>query len=95
MLDTTQPQDLAEKIEWVGFRNLSRSEKKCVGIQLHAVSRCLPRVLAHALWRFYGRKPPVDLETRPMEDSLQSYLRRDAGRKRIDALMNDTLLEEE
>ena len=89
MIDTTTAKDLAEKIEWVGFRNLSRRERAEVGERLPEVCRFLPRRFSLALWKFYGREVPESLETRSSEESLECFARRDEARQFVDALMAD------
>ena len=88
MVDTTTPKDLAEKIEWVGFSNLSRLEQEIVGESLPDVSLYLPRLLALALWKYYGEEAPNGLTTRGSECSLESYERRDEGRRFITGIMD-------
>ncbi|MCH6256019.1 hypothetical protein MLD52_05630 [Puniceicoccaceae bacterium K14] len=83
MVDTTTALDLAEKIEWVGFRNLSNLEKRRVQEDLVEVSSFLPRVLALTIWRFYGLEIPEELKTKSAKDSLSSYIRRDNARREI------------
>lgn len=94
MIDTTTSKDLAKKIEWIGLRNLSPSEKKRVASELEDVCRHLPRLLALALWSCFGRRPSENLETRESEFSVTSYLERENARLYIKELMADYQEEE-
>lgn len=87
MVDTTTALDLAEKIEWVGFRNLSIVEKQRVREELVAVSAHLPRVLALTIWRFFGFETPDGLKTKATKESLNSYIKRDNARRYIKKLI--------
>lgn len=87
MVDTTTALDLAEKIEWVGFRNLSAAEKQRVANDLEEVSCYLPRVLALTIWRYFGKDVPEGLKTKPTKESLQSYIKRDNARRYIQQIL--------
>ena len=89
MTDTTTPKDLAKKIEWVGLRNLSHSEKRRVGKELVEISFYLPRLLALALWSYYGQRPPDSMATRGSESSLRTYREREMTKTYIRELMAD------
>ncbi|MBK1877767.1 hypothetical protein [Pelagicoccus mobilis] len=89
MTDTTTAKDLAKKIEWVGLRNLSYHEKERVRHELVEVSCYLPRLLALALWSFYGQRPPEYMVTRGSESSLQTYRERERTKSYIRELMAD------
>lgn len=94
MIDTATSRDLAKKIEWVGLRNLSHFERERVGEELVEVSCYLPRLLALALWSFYGRRPPEYLVTRGSESSLQTYREREKSKGYIRDLMADYVEED-
>lgn len=87
MIDTTTPKDLARKIEWVGLRSLSRSERELLEGNLEKTSRFLPRVLAIALWSYYGHSFPDGLATQDASESLQSYKEREASRSLVSQIM--------
>jgi len=87
MTDKTTGRDLAEKIEWVGFSNLTGKEKAMVGEELTSVCRHLPRLLSKALWRYYGKEPPFGMETRSSEGNMENLVRRDQARQFIEMLM--------
>ncbi|MBC2606992.1 hypothetical protein [Pelagicoccus albus] len=89
MTDTTTARDLAKKIEWVGLRNLSHTEKLRVGEDLVGISCYLPRLIALALWSFYGQTPPDYLITRGSESSLDTYRERERSKSYISELMAD------
>lgn len=89
MIDTTTSRDLAKKIEWIGLRNLSYSEKERVGRDLVDVCCYLPRLLALALWSYFGRRPPEYMVTRGSESSLQTYREREKTKSYIRELMAD------
>ncbi len=89
MTDTTTSRDLAKKIEWIGLRNLSHYEKERVRNELVEVSCYLPRLLALALWSFYGQRPPEYMVTRGSESSLQTYREREKTKTYIRELMAD------
>lgn len=89
MIDTTTSRDLAKKIEWIGLRNLSHSEKERVREDLLGVSCYLPRLIALALWSFYGQRPPEYMVTRGSESSLQTYRERERTKMYISELMSD------
>jgi len=89
MTDTTTPCDLAKKIEWVGLRNLSHSEKQRVKSELVDVGCHLPRLLALAIWSHFGKRPPDYLVTRGSESSLKTYRERERNKTHIRELMAD------
>lgn len=94
MTDTTTPKDLAKKIEWVGLRNLSHAEREHVATVLVEVSQSLPRLLALALWSYFGEKAPKHLLTRAAEHSLQNFKERECARAMVKNLMSDYYEEE-
>lgn len=89
MIDTTTPKDLAKKIEWIGLRNLSFSEKERVREELVDVSSHLPRLLALALWSYFGKRPPEYMVTRGSDSSLRTYREREQTKSYIKDLMSD------
>ncbi len=89
MTDTTTAKDLAKKIEWIGLRNLSYHEREQVRSDLVETSRHLPRLLALALFSFFGRKAPENLITRGTEGSLSSYRERERAKQLVNELMSD------
>lgn len=94
MIDTTTPQDLAAKIEWVGFQALSSRERALVGTSLEEVSRHLPRLLAIAVWACCGQMPPPALETRSAALTIDSFQRRQNARAFFRHLLRDGLNQE-
>lgn len=94
MTDSTTPKDLAKKIEWVGLRNLSYAEREHVATVLIEVSQYLPRLLALALWSYFGEKAPEHLITRGAECSLANFKERESSRAMIKDLMSDYREEE-
>ncbi|MDQ8202340.1 hypothetical protein [Pelagicoccus sp. SDUM812003] len=95
MIDTTTPKDLAKKIEWIGLRNLSGQEREQVREQLAEVCCYLPRLLALALWSFFGLRAPDSLITRGPKSSLKSYREREEAKAYIRELLSDQCEEEE
>lgn len=93
MIDTTTPKDLAKKIEWVGLRNLSWTEREAARKQILEVSCHLPRLLALALWSYYGLRAPDTLITRGPKSSLESYREREASKAWFHELLSDYLEE--
>lgn len=89
MTDTTTPKDLATKIEWIGLRNLSHAERAAVGSNLTEISRFLPRLLALAVWSYFGERPPAHLMTRSSESSVRSFYDRERSKSFIKELMAD------
>ena len=89
MVDTTTPKDLAEKIEWVGFSCLSRSEQEAANESLAEVSAYLPRLLALALWKYFGKEAPESLLTRQSDSNLDKFERREQARAFVREIMAD------
>lgn len=89
MIDTTTSKDLAKKIEWIGLRNLSYYEKQRVSDELVEVSCHLPRLLALALWSYFGRRPPEYMVTRGSDSSLRTYREREQTKTYIRDLLSD------
>lgn len=83
MIDTTTPKDLADKIEWIGFGNLSQTDVHHVARQLMEVSEHLPAILALGVWRHFGLKAPKDLTTKSAQGCLLSYREREKARKML------------
>ena len=89
LIDKTTPKDLALKIEWIGLQNLSHREQKLAEGQVLQVSRHLPKILARALWSYFGKIPPEGLQTRTEEESRRCYNEREKARHLINDLVRD------
>ena len=87
MLDTTTAKDLAAKIEWVGLKALSLAERERVASELLRVSSYLPRILALAVWKYFGEEPPEGMATRSARSSLEAFAAREEARTFIRDLM--------
>lgn len=87
MVNTTTTKDLARKIEWVGLRSLSGTERERVAEELFEVSCYLPQVLAHAVYRFFGETAPDHLITRSADSSLRAFHKREEARRFVREVM--------